>query len=429
MIHMKRFLTLAVFLVAIGSAAPSVQAADQGFRYQWLGINGPYYLGESLCDVGLRYAPGVNSSTFDRACFWRTPDLYGRSDLAEAFQRRAGVCRRPGDSADGFNPGLAMECGDISGLNLAGANLQNQALIGMKAYNVNLSGANAAGANLHEFQGYRANLTNANFLYANFWNARLDGVQASGALFNGTHFVVKSGLFSGLYDDTGYIFGVAQGGNFENAHFNEAYVKLECSGCNLRNADFYSLQIDHGNPSTLYVRGSDLRGASFMRANVMISAILSDLRGVVSAQNAVIAGEGSPYFAGSNLSNANFSQASMQATIFENMIQHRTVAQNANFSSSDLRFAFFRAADFRSANFQNADLRWSWYIDNNMQGANFTGANLESAVFGIGNSCTDFRNSSLAQAASLQGATIPRACLAYLPITEAQAVSRGMQIR
>ncbi len=93
---------------------------------------------------------------------------------------RDGFCR---DSAGEFgrNPSYIGECGDLTGMNLAGADLRKRDLRGAGGEGVILSGADLSGADLRHAKFFKSDLRGATFNRANMRGAGIGCSDLTGA--------------------------------------------------------------------------------------------------------------------------------------------------------------------------------------------------------------------------------------------------------
>ena len=113
-------------------------------------------------------------------------------------------------------------------------------------------------------------------------------------------------------------------------------------------------------------------------------------------------------FSGADLEGASLSEAGLEGLLLEGAQLggadlQRADLRGANLGGADLREAELSGADLSGANLREADLGYARLIEANLRGALLKGADLRGADL----TAADVTAKQLAQAASLEGATMP----------------------
>lgn len=256
---------------------------------------------------------------------------------------------------------------DLSGMKLAGVNLAGAILTCANLAKTDLAGANLSAAILAD-----ANLSSANFAQAKLCNADLVHTKLDGASFKGA-------------DLAGADFSLAEGAgaNFENAaaaaaRFLEASLEgVNFAGAHCAGADFTAARLRKAN-----FEGANLEGASLEMADA------SDAAFNAARCKRLKAGRGA------NLSRAQFKGAQAAQAAF-----HGSRLDGANFAESDLTRAFFDGASLAGANLASVKAAEARFDQTTLKGAVAAKAHLLKASFeGANLEGTDFRGANLFEA-------------------------------
>jgi uncharacterized protein YjbI with pentapeptide repeats len=170
-------------------------------------------------------------------------------------------------------PWPAPRCLDLSGADLAFANLTNANLVGICLERTDLANANLAGADLRGTTMSGANLTHADLTGANLSLAVLDSAVLRMASMAGAN-LTEANLLNA--DARGAILPNAdlRGANLTGANLSSATLfQVNLTGALLLDADL----------SGALLSGADLSGANVTNA-VLVGAYLADARGLTSEQ-------------------------------------------------------------------------------------------------------------------------------------------------
>jgi uncharacterized protein YjbI with pentapeptide repeats len=280
------------------------------------------------------------------------------------WTRERVMAAKPGELA-----GADLSELDLSGLKLAGANLAGAILTFADLAKSDLSGANLKAAILADANLTGANCAGAQFANADLVHSKLDGASFKGASLAGADFSLAEG--GGVSFDK----AVAAGAKFleaslDSASFRDAACadtdftasrlrKASFEGANLQGASLEvcdaSDAVFNGAHCKLLKAG---RGANFSRAKFI---------GVKAAQAA---------FHGSRLDGADFKDADLTRAFFDgaSLAGVNLAGINApesRFDHASLKGAVITKAHLLKASFENA----------NLEGADFRGANLFEAEF------------------------------------------------
>jgi uncharacterized protein YjbI with pentapeptide repeats len=190
-----------------------------------------------------------------------------------------------------LNPQERADCGNISGLNLAGVDLSRASnggvarhMRGIDAHDSVFTSANLSHSVLTSANLMRARVDNANLFATYLVGARLEGASFQGST---AHYSAWSGTAGGGafgWSMSGFRFYPQQEHrtNFRNADLSNSFVDLDLLGADIRGARFQNAFAAFGDPaglpgtafdpnrwtSQLNVYGGDATGASFRGARL-----------------------------------------------------------------------------------------------------------------------------------------------------------------
>ncbi len=250
-------------------------------------------------------------------------------------------------------PGLDLSTADLSGTDLSGLDLSGIDLSG-----ANLTGANLSGSTLTFANLIGANLTGADLSNTTFVNADLTDADASGADF--TNALLNTVIVTNTNFTGAILIGVqaaALGGT--PAALPTGYVirqnVLLGPGVDLSNLDLTS-----GNLTGLDLTGASLVGTQLQNANLTASVLL---------------GVRSPVAPFVNF--PPFASAPVLPPGYQFTSGFHLVGPGVDLSNTDVSgVAIPTGLDLTGANFTNADLSGSLFDQTNLTGADLTNANL-----------------------------------------------------
>ncbi len=307
---------------------------------------------------------------------------------------------------------------DLSGDNLAFANLNG----------VNLSGASLGGADLSEAKLNGASLKGTILSLANLDAASLQGADLRGAGLYQAKFqyadLSNANLRNAITDKHGVDLSNANlsGADLSNATLHADLSNAKLRNANLRNANLSATSLDYAD-----LRGANLSGADLLRTSwqgthldgaILTNAYLSsfdlnssDLQ--VTVRSAYLSGSDAHLYL-TGLVGADLHGANLPNALLDDTDLRGADLRGANLHFAYLQVANLSGANLSSANLSNADLR-----SVNLSSANLSGADLRFADLGEGAnlSSADLRfadldgaevtEEQLATASSLEGAIMP----------------------
>lgn len=287
--------------------------------------------------------------------------------LPEVAQPRAWTRERVMAAKPGELAGADLSELDLSGLKLANANLAGAILTCANLSKSDLSGADLKAAILADAELSGANCAGAQLANADLVHTKLDGAIFKGANLTGADFSLAEG--SGVSFEK----AIAAGAKFleaslEGSNFRDA----ACS-----DADFTASRLRKAN-----FEGANLQGASLE---------------LCDASDAVFNGAHCKLLKagrGANLSRAKFKGVKAAQAAF-----HGSKLDGADFGDSDLTRAFFDGASLAGVNLANIKAPEARFDHASLKGATVTRAHLLKASFENANlESADFRGANLFEA-------------------------------
>ena len=284
-----------------------------------------------------------------------------------------------------IGPGAWLQHAELSGAQLAGANLANTDLTGANLFgaylpNTDLSGANLSGATLLLAQLDHANLTGANLSGATLQAAELTGADLTGADLTGIHsgHILIDGAPAVLPDGWTLLSGYLVGPGAWLQHANLAGAPL--FGANLSNADLTSANLSNAVLATVSLAGANLTGANLAGAN-LTGVRSGNIVGTPAAlpdgwtlANGYLVGPGAE-LEDADLSGAQLAGANLTYARLSNANLFGAFLHNADLTGANLGGATLVLANLDGANLTTADLTGA-----TLQQADLTGSDLTDAV-------------------------------------------------
>ena len=376
---------------------------------------------------------------FDNLVSWTTPPPI----LAKAILTRATV---PG-ALSGLNlAGAVLTSANLAGCDLAtsdltGADVTGATLTGADLRKANVSGACFAGVDLATVRLAGANLSGADLTGAKLAGADLTGTNLTGTNFTGQNLTaVRFSSPLGQSTDPSHPTNFAQctlpyaviGLNWSCLNLTSTTITglptnltglvandmhrpgADFNGYTLDRASFADAQLDQATFAGASLRSADLAGAT-LTATVFTRAVLdqANLRGAtLGGGTKSLAANFSFAF----ISNCDFTQANMQGVIFAgatlvsgNILQDRTILEEADFSGAYLPNADFTGADLQGAKFDDA-----FMVECVLTDADLSPAEAGAIPASLAAACL--------QGASLQGTNLTGANLANAAITNTRGL-------
>lgn len=231
---------------------------------------------------------------------------------------------------------------DLSGMNLAGADFH-----GRNLFFVSFQSSRLDGANLSNSSGLLpGSLSNASLVGADLSNVRdiafCDGADFSEANLSGASFTggdSVTGCPAAKFRGATVCSTVLQLGKFAGADFSDLKRGSEC-------VESILIRKASGLPdSAAYMKGIDLQGANFKRADLRGSRLAGSFRERV------------------NLRNADFTDANLEEAKLDRLDMAGITATGTNFTHASLTHAILKGADLTRAQFASADLNYANIAD------------------------------------------------------------------
>jgi uncharacterized protein YjbI with pentapeptide repeats len=423
-----------VWMVVVTGAASQVLAVDPRLEraislndYTDIDFHGGSFDGKSFVAAPLVRAR-LNQASFKNCNFaaadFADADVVGAdftgADLSNA--RLAGVRHLWLAKLDG------TRLGDLTGVDLHGADLTTVQFGGFQAYEANLSHVDLSGVSLEHSHLVRANLTgaklpNAGMSYADCRLANLSAADVTGAdlnltAFNGANLsgVIGLGSARGTWRwslDTQLPEGVDKSPIYDEPYTAE---KLESDEYNSTDHDLSQIALAgkdlHGKSLTYCTLPKDLTGTNFDSAKLTkCLAVGANFTGAdVGGADFTFA-----LLANADLSHAvqlgksDFTQAYLDgAKVIQadaaGIVLQEAYLPGADFHLANLTGANFRRANLHGANLSHADLSGADLSDADVTAANFSGARLDGVNLTL---VIGLSQKQLASAASYDKQTIP----------------------
>ena len=319
---------------------------------------------------------GVNLSNKNLIDIWITKSDLSNSDFSGADLAGAGLQNVNFQNADFSNANMTdtvLNGSDFSGAQLAGAALTGVMsggitgapaslpdgwalvagyLVGPGAFlynsqfpaDSNLSGVDLAGADLYGSVMESLNLSGADLSGSNLDNVALNGANLSGANLSGVD------LVNGVELRNVNLSGVQLPGH--------DLKSITLSGAVLTNVNFSDAQLGNANLSGADLSGADLSGADAWSLNLS-GARLSNAN-----------------FSGANLTGVDLSGRNLQGVNLAGATLVGANLSGANLSGLDLAGVNLANANLTNADFSGSDLTGANLIGADTNGTNFSGANL-----------------------------------------------------
>jgi len=315
--------------------------------------------------------------------------------LAQTVQIN-GVWIYPGSyEPDADLSGLDLKGIDFSRVNFPNANFSGSNLEGANFDRAFMPEANFAGANLKDANLYWVSLTKANLSDVNFSEANLNRAALMGAN-------IQNAQLAGANLDNVWGYGVK--GIPLSLPIDYKLIKGSLLGPKIRiyNDSFVDLtgaDLTGVNLSEAYLSGVDLRGADLEKANLTGAKLYAVDFTEAELSNTIFS---DCYLEEPIFKNNNFTGASFDNTIFDPHIhEHLTAYGNGvNFSGTDLSDLNFSGASLWGANLSEVDLSGADLSGANLKEANLSGAKIHDIDF----SAADLSGANLANVEGLPAA-------------------------
>lgn len=305
---------------------------------------------------------------------------------------------------------------DLSKKNLAGSAFTATDLTATNLSRANLTNAQFIGANLNNTDFSQTNLSGSSFLpYISSQNDSLQGVNFTGANLSNV-------LFEANLSGANFTNAIIQGANFCCGGFTESQLRSTASyqahnltgvqfGFNdLSGWDFQNQNLRNASFGIADLTGTNFTDAQIQGANFSSSGItLVQLQSTASYKAGDLTHINFSYrkldgwdFHNQNLSEANLGGASLKNTNFTQAILSNTLfwwnadCSGADFSQATVLNSYFQEATLSNVKFTQANLSNSYFSAAVLTGANFHQANLTGVYFALADvSNADFSDAIL----------------------------------
>ncbi|UNK24770.1 DUF2169 family type VI secretion system accessory protein [Yersinia intermedia] len=262
---------------------------------------------------------------------------------------------------------------DLTGVDLANMDLRHANLRGTLLENANLYGCNLEHASLQEAMLARADLTNANLSYTNLERASLALAQCENTNFTASR-LIETNIHKTL---------------FKNSNFSDAFLEnlladqtifIQClfQRAHITDTTFLELELDAIN----FIE-AQIKKVSFIKCNLrefncsharIENSCWVETQAIGSRFHAAHLLDCS-FTAGSNLMQADFSDATLKQCNLRQMPLHQSSFERAKLDNSDLS-----QAQLTDAHLQHLDASGSLFIRSDFSESRLINANLISAI-------------------------------------------------